>query len=189
MSEIIIDTETTGLTRLSYANRFNYKQWPRMVQIAWALVDQGEITHRESYLIEPKGYTIPPQATQIHGITQEQSEKEGHGITQVFDKLDQALDQAKVVIAHNLNFDLGIIESEALRIERKIQLPEKRICTVHLAQKYLREVKGIRQGGFPKLGQFYEMLFGFSYGPKHDANNDVTACYHIYKRLQQLGIH
>ena len=185
--KIVIDTETTGVTRLGFANKLNYRQWPRMVQIAWALLKNDSIAERRTYLIQPVDYIIPPRSTQIHGISQEQALAEGSQIQEVLKKLQKDLTQADAVIAHNINFDLGVIESEALRHQLPITVPETRICTLNLGRKYLKKERGIERGGRTQLGQLYETLFGFGYGPRHNADNDVTACFHVYRRLKQLG--
>lgn len=187
--EIVVDTESTGLTRLSFANKLNYKQWPRMVQIAWAIVDDGAIINRQSLLIQPADYAIPAGATQIHGITQQHAIKHGVPINAALHELNEAFAQCERIIAHNINFDIGIIESEALRHSVQMGIPAKRICTVHLGRQYLMRAQGIKRGGYPKLAQLYESLLGFSYSGQHDASSDVTACFHVYKKLKQLGIH
>lgn len=184
---IVIDTETSGLTHLSFANKLNYKQWPRMVQIAWALVEDGAIVDREAFIIQPDGYTIPAAATQIHGIRQEYALAQGVPIATALDALQKAFVKCDSVIAHNIHFDLGIVESEALREKFPITIPPKRICTVHLGRQYLQRAKGIKKGGFPTLGMLYESLLGFTYSGQHNAVNDVTACFHVYKKLFQLG--
>lgn len=185
--KIVIDTESSGLTRLSFANKLNYKKWPRMVQIAWAMVDGGAIVDRESFLIQPNDHTIPAAATQIHGISQADALERGVPIQTALQALQNAFSKCDCVIAHNINFDIGIIESEALRVQLRVDIPPKRICTVHLGRQYLQRNKGIKRGGYPKLSQLYEDLLGFSYSGQHDAANDVTACFHVYKKLSQLG--
>lgn len=185
--EVVIDTETTGLTRLSFANKLNYKKWPRMVQIAWALIDDGGIARHDNAIIRPDGFEIPKQATQIHGITHELALTGGEDLDQQLKTLNHVMQEADTVIAHNLSFDLGVIESEALRLDYKMQIPDKRYCTVQLGRSYLRQAHGRKQGGYPKLGDLYETLFGFSYGRKHNAQTDVIACCHIFTRLKQLG--
>jgi DNA polymerase-3 subunit alpha len=185
--KIVIDTESTGLTRLSFANKLNYKQWPRMVQIAWALIDEGAIVERRSFLIQPDDHTIPASSTQIHGIDQKNALENGVPIEIALPALQDAFSKCDCVIAHNLSFDLGMIESEALRIDLPIRIPPKRICTVHLGRQYLQRIKGIKRGGYPKLSQLYESLLGFNYSGQHHADHDVTACFHVYKKLSQLG--
>lgn len=185
--EIVVDTESTGLTRLSFANKLNYKKWPRMVQVAWAMIDDGAIVDRQSLLIKPADYTIPAEAIQIHGISQQYATEYGVPIQEALQSLNDAFSKCDRIIAHNINFDIGIIESEALRQHFQIQIPSKRICTAHLGCQYLIRAKGIKRGGYPKLAQLYETLLGFSYSGQHDAATDVTACFHVYKKLKQLG--
>lgn len=185
--EIVVDTESTGLTRLSFANKLNFKQWPRMVQIAWAIVGDGAIIDRQSLLIQPADYAIPAGATQIHGISQQHAIKHGVPIDAALHELNEAFAQCERIIAHNINFDIGIIESEALRQNIRVIIPARRICTVHLGREYLRQVKGIKRGGYPKLSHLYEALLGFSFSGQHDAASDVTACFHVYRKLKKLG--
>lgn len=187
MKAVVIDTETTGLTRLSFANRLNYRQWPRLVQLAWARIEDDRITARHATLIRPDGFQIPPEATRIHWISTKQAEQTGITITAAFDAFEAACEGAESLIAHNLNFDLGVLKSEALRLDRKIEFPPKRICTVHLGRQFLVREQGIKRGGYPSLSRLYEALFGFGFSGPHDAANDVTACFHVYKKLTQLG--
>lgn len=57
---LFFDTETTGL---SHRN-------DHVVQIAWVLTDAaGNIKVEECHVIRPNGYSIPPAAARIHGIT------------------------------------------------------------------------------------------------------------------------
>lgn len=185
--ELIIDTETTGLTRLSFANKFNYQKWPRLVQVAWLLCESGSIIEQNCAIICPQGFEIPASATQIHGITQQHALKEGKDLVEQLALLHSAMQRANTIIAHNLDFDLGILESESIRMQYPLQVPEKRLCTVHLSRQYMQKIKGCRQGGFPKLSHLYETLFGFSYGPAHQAHSDAAACFHVFNRLKKLG--
>ena len=187
MNELIIDTETTGLTNLSFANQRNYKKWPRLVQLAYLLCDDDRIIQSEKITIHPTGFEIPPQATQIHGINQAHAIRHGQTIRQALMTLSAQLHKADTIIAHNLQFDLGILESEAMRLDLKLSLPPKRHCTVHMGQAYLKKESEQQRIDFPRLGDLYQKLFGFDYGLKHDPKNDVTACWHIYKYFKKLG--
>lgn len=187
MKAVIVDTETTGLTRLSFANRLNFRQWPRLVQLAWAEIDEDRVTSRYVTLIRPHNFSIPPEAIRFHGITETEAQRSGIHPAQALDAFEASCDGAETLIAHNLNFDLGVLQSEALRLERKIDFPPRRICTVHLGRQFLVREKGIKQGGYPSLSRLYEILFGFGFSGSHDAASDVTACFHVYKKLAQLG--
>lgn len=185
--DVIVDTETTGLTRLSFANKLNYKQWPRMVQVAWALIEDGAITERHCLLVRPNDHSIPASATQLHGITQQEATEKGQPVREVLQQLHKDFAGCESIIAHNILFDLGVIQSEAIRAEMDLTIPPKRVCTVHKGRQYLVKAKGLKQGGYPKLSYLYETLFGFSFSGPHDAANDLTACFHVYKKLKNLG--
>ena len=187
MTGIVIDTETTGLTRLSYVDRLNYKQWPRLVQIAWVRFGEDGIEERQETIIRPDDFRIPENASQIHGISHEEALLTGVEVASQLNELNVCLQKVQAIVAHNLNFDLGILESEAMRAGFRLNLPSKRFCTVFLGREYLRKAKGRKRGGFPKLDALYEELFGFTYSHKHTAGADTTACYHIFNRLRKLG--
>ena len=69
---LIFDTETTGLPRNYNAPWSDSDNWPRMVQIAWQLHDKfGKLLQNNSIIIKPEGFTIPFNAVQIHGISNE----------------------------------------------------------------------------------------------------------------------
>ena len=182
--DLIIDTETTGVTDLAFATHHNYKKWPRLVQLAWILANEAGETMEGGAIIYPLDFEIPLKATQIHGISQQQALNTGENIRETLLALNQVMQQADTLVAHNLNFDLGILQSEALRQDLQLDWPRKRYCTVHMGRTYLQTVKGRKQGGFPKQGDLYETLFGITYGPKHNAHSDARACYHIFRHLK-----
>ncbi len=185
--ELVFDTETTGITRLSFANKLNYKKWPRLVQVAWILVKDGAIQFQGDSIIRPVDFLIPPKTTQIHGITQERAESNGADIRHALTEISYMMERAEAIVAHNLAFDLGVLESEAIRLNRKLKIPQKRICTQYLGRIYMHKEKRRKLGGYPSLSQLYESLFGFTFNPKHNAVTDTVACFHVFKRLKQLG--
>lgn len=187
MKAVVLDTETTGLTRLSFANRLNFRQWPRLVQLAWAEIIENRIVSRYATLICPTNYIIPTDAVRVHGITEEQAREAGVPIALALDEFETACEGADAIIAHNINYDLGVLQSEAIRLDRKIEFPPRRVCTVHLGRQFLVRERRIKRGGNPSLSCLYETLFGFEFTGHHQAENDVTACFHIYRKLTQLG--
>ena len=52
--EIVIDTETTGLTSLSFVTERNYRQWPRLVQIAWGIIVDNKVQNQRTEIIRQK---------------------------------------------------------------------------------------------------------------------------------------
>ena len=109
MSEIFLDTETTGLS---------FKDGHRVVEIACVetkdLIPTNNVFHK---LINPKR-NIPDDAFEIHGFSEEfLSGKE------TFDQIaDEFLEiiKDKTLIIHNANFDLEFLNGELGAIKKKL---------------------------------------------------------------------
>jgi DNA polymerase-3 subunit alpha len=67
---LIFDTETTGLPK-RWDAPIDTDNWPRCIQIAWQLHDDGETHRTQDYLVKPDGFNIPYDAERIHGISTE----------------------------------------------------------------------------------------------------------------------
>ncbi|HQN80738.1 MAG TPA: hypothetical protein PLB64_06750, partial [Kiritimatiellia bacterium] len=58
------------------------------VQLAWLLCDEaGNELASASRIIRPQGYTIPPAAARIHGITTERALAEGVVLADALDEV------------------------------------------------------------------------------------------------------
>jgi len=109
MSEIFLDTETTGLS---------FKDGHKIVEIACVetkdLIPTNKIFHK---LINPKR-DVPEEAFKIHGFSEEfLSNKE------TFDQVaEEFLNfiKGKKLIIHNANFDLGFLNSELGGIKKEL---------------------------------------------------------------------
>jgi|TARA_B100001093_G_scaffold472440_1_gene495574 DNA polymerase III subunit epsilon len=109
MSEIFLDTETTGLS---------YREGHKIVEIACIetkdLIPTNKIFHK---LINPKR-DMPNEAFKVHGYSKEfLSNKE------TFDQVaDDFLDfiEGKKIIIHNANFDLSFLNGELSSIKKKL---------------------------------------------------------------------
>ena len=114
MTILVIDTETTGLTHLSFPNKNNLSKWPRLVQLAWLLVpDEGKQIEGGA-LIRPNDFIISNDSTKIHGITQRRALKSGEKIQRQLHLLNQTMRTSDVLVGHNIKFDREIIRSVEL---------------------------------------------------------------------------
>ena len=108
MSEIFLDTETTGLS---------FKEGHKIVEIACIetkdLIPTGRIFHK---LINPKR-NIPDEAFKVHGFSEEfLKDKE------IFEKIaDEFLNfiKDKKIIIHNAPFDLNFLDGELSLIKKE----------------------------------------------------------------------
>jgi len=109
MSEIFLDTETTGLS---------FKDGHKIVEIACVetkdLIPTNKIFHK---LINPKR-DVPEEAFKIHGFSEEfLSNKET--FDQVVEEFLNFIKGKKLII-HNANFDLGFLNSELGAIKKEL---------------------------------------------------------------------
>ena len=123
MSEIFLDTETTGLS---------YKDGHKIVEIACIetkdLIPTNNVFHK---LINPKR-NVPEAAFKVHGFSEEfLSDKE------TFDKIsDEFLNfiKGKKLIIHNANFDLEFLNGELGSIKKSLINKEVVIDSLEIAR-------------------------------------------------------
>jgi len=185
------DTETTGLPRNWNAplNPRTLANWPRMVQLAWLLCDEaGNELVSASRIIRPQGYTIPPAAARIHGITTERALAEGVVLADALDEVLPRIDQATVIIAHNIAFDEKILGAEFLRLGRPHPLARKKTrCTMKESTPFCA-LPGSYGFKYPNLTELHRKLFNKAFADAHDALADVRACKAAFYELRLRGI-
>ena len=115
MHEIILDTETTGLS---------FREGHKIVEIACIetkdLVPTGNVFHR---LINPKR-SVPEAAFKIHGFS-EDFLKTHETFDKVADEFERFIKNKKIII-HNAPFDLGFLDGELDAI-RKNKIEKKMV--------------------------------------------------------------
>jgi DNA polymerase III epsilon subunit-like protein len=186
---LIFDTETSGLPRDWKAAVSNVDNWPRLVQIGWLRCDEsGQVLGSQQALIKPQGFRISAQATRLHGITTEQAQREGVELGPVLDEFSAAVRAARVLVAHNLDFDEKVVGAELLRAGRKNVLARKRRCCTMKESADYCQLPGNYGYKWPTLLELHERLFGESFGGAHGALADAEACMRCFFRLRELGV-
>ncbi len=176
MKALIFDTETTGLisTRLVPLDK-----QPEIIEIYGALVDldTGEIKHEFESLFKPQ--TPINEESKAHkkvGITNKMVENElffsthAHGIKTI-------IENAPLVIAHNVAFDKEMVDIEYERLGTTIKWPRV-LCTVEQTV----HLCGYRLS----LTELHKHLFKKKFVDAHRAKADVAAliacCVELHKR-------
>src|ERR1700752_2463031 len=189
---LIFDTETTGLPRNYNAPLTDFDNWPRMVQVAWQLHDaQGNLIESDSIIVKPEGYTIPFNAVQIHGITNERALEEGQDLTAVLQKFVNAVNQTTYLCGNNIEFDNNIIGAELLRCGLANVLSAKPfIDTKNNETTEFCAIPGGRGGKFkwPTLTELYSKLFNDTFEEAHNAAFDVLATGKVFFEIIKRGI-
>ena len=176
MKAFIFDTETTGLTLPSNAE---LAAQPRVIEFYGVLIDHKKKAPLETLegLYSP-GHRLAPKITKITGIRDGDLDGKPKFRT-LLPELERVLLLADRVVAHNLTFDMAVLDYEATRADLSLSWPAELICTVE-ATEY---VTGFRLN----LGALYERLFAEPMPNAHRAGADVTALVRVYRQLVKNG--
>ena len=112
LDAVVLDTETTGLDPAK----------ARIVQIGAVRLVHGQVVREERFerLVDP-GVPIPASATAIHHID-DSAVKGAPGFAEAFDALEQ-FRGGRIVVGHNLGFDLAIFRRECRLAGRAYEPP------------------------------------------------------------------
>jgi DNA polymerase-3 subunit epsilon len=162
-----VDVETTGLLRDPDA---------RIVEVAMSSWENGKSVERCSSLIRGAD-AISPEITRINGITAEMI-RDAPSFEEYW-KEKRGLFVDAMVIAHNLSFDMGMINRELFRSGR-VPLGNRGIDTVPLSRKFLPNIKSYR------LGEIAKELGVINESP-HRALGDLDALEKIVSRMLETS--
>lgn len=158
---IVIDTETTGLNPDKDA----------IIELGMVLFEYDPETGRayrvlESFdQLEDPGFSIPPESTDVHGITNEMVA--GKRIDDV--RVEQFLDGVSIVIAHNSKFDRVFLEKRLPIFET---LPWG--CSID-------QVDWSSEG----IGSAKLEYIAYQYGLFYEAHRAEVDCFALLEILQQ----
>lgn len=186
---LFFDTETTGLPRNWKAPVTELNNWPRMVQIAWIIYDKnGTKISSKDYIIKPENYFIPCEVEKIHKISTDRAIKEGQELDYVLKLFSEHIDNADLLIAHNISFDKMIVGAEFIRKKIANNLFEKKlICTMEKSVNFC-QLPGNYGYKWPKLSELYFKLFGENFNEAHNAAVDINATAKCFWELKKRGI-
>jgi DNA polymerase III subunit epsilon len=187
---ILFDTETTGVPRNYKAPATDTDNWPRLVQLAFIVLHGETLEQLESYeaIIKPEGFTIPKEASDIHGVTTERALAEGIPLVDAVSAFNNAINKCDTIIAHNISFDEKIMGAEMVRTKLfPIKTDRKKICTMQASTDFCA-LPGPYGFKWPKLIELHEKLFGVGFEGAHSALVDVEALARCYVGLLTNGI-
>lgn len=197
MSHImILDTETSGLPpRLSsaYKDRWKYKpvedskawECARLVQVAWNLYSKtGEVICKRDFVIYPDGFTIPKEASDVHGFTTKIAKEKGVPLRVALETLAEDILDTGLIVCHNVAFDDRIVASELIRAgmasTHTMWKNKPKHCTM-----LTNTLPGER---WPKLCNLYERLYGHQpVAELHKADEDIRITAEVFFKLYPDG--
>ena len=222
---LIFDVETTGLPKRNYGAMPYYKYLKRynnsrIVQLSFSIyTEDGILLQEYDYIIKCNSdnellkFDIPDSSTEIHGITKNISISKGIEMEKALNIFINNASDVKVLVAHNLDFDINLIMSEIWRLHIfyrtrehtkckfinmiKILLNTEIYCTMLNAidlckipfknsysnKKYKNNKYTWK---FPKLEELYEKLFNKKPTNCHNALYDIRHTAKCFFKLRDI---
>jgi DNA polymerase-3 subunit epsilon len=192
---LYFDTETTGF--LNEKKKDDPWAQPRLCQIAVEVFDEaGRNLHTFAAIVQPQ-VPIPSQASAVHGITDFIAVKHGISEKLAVHLFCQLLSIGyEWNIAHNLDYDVPVMEAAAKRhgYEERLRWA-KQLCTMKSmdpimqmppTEKMLRWRPDLKSK-LPKLSEAYFHCTGEPFSGAHDALVDTRGCRAIHLWLMKEG--
>ena len=179
---LFFDVETTGLPIDWKGAIHDVDNWPRIVQIAWIVSDtSGKILNKQSRIVCPSDWIIPPDASLVHGITTEIAEKEGQFIEIVMGEFMSDVKRTGTLVAHNMAFDRKVVGAELVRLGWEADfLLKPQFCTMEYSTVFCGIPGKWGNYKWPKLEELHEKLFGETFENAHDALADIEATHKCF---------
>lgn len=175
MRTLVLDTETTALVANSLLAEHHL---PQIIEFCGLVYDEeARLVDELEFFCDP-GRTIPAEVTKITGIKTEDVKGHpsfGHRAMEV----RRLIESCDAVVAHNLSYDMTVVDVEMRRLEKAVNWPTDQVCTVEQTE----HLKGHRL----RLGDLHELLFGEPFAGAHRARVDVEALARCYHELVRRG--
>lgn len=218
---LIFDTETTGLPDRVPGAKWGTagEYWPynmnekyanaRIVSIAWAFVrsynrDTLSVESINEHIRYPEGFSEIP-TTEIHGISFEHAQLKGVPMLDIIENcsLADAILECDYIIAHNIMFDVHILQNELFRLgddlsmECAMKLDKmkaqgrtictgelgKDICQLEFKSRSGRDTSRVKRFKMPKLKELHYHLMGSEHDNQHAAGGDVLALLNCLSKM------
>lgn len=188
--KLFLDTETTGKPKNYNAPMSDVDNWPRLVQLGYIIQDDdGKMVNENEFIVQPNGFVVPEEASNIHGVTQEKAVRYGLPIENVIDTIGAWIKMCDVVVGHNTPFDVNVIGAEHWRLYATNPFEGKRIVdTMRSGTDFCQLPGNYGKYKFPKLSELYQKLFNEEMGAAHTALQDIQNTAKCYHAMVERGI-
>lgn len=185
---LFLDTETSGLVK--HGLPMNHPSQPDLVQLSCMLCDDNGGTRGTlDLIIRPDEREIPPESSEIHGITTELAMRYGVPRLAALAAFNALAGSAEKMIGYNCGFDLFVINRAFMLHDRQSRAPSELVDVMMMAKDELKLPPNFAGGDYkwPKLGEAYEHVTGKTLEGAHDSLNDVRATMDLYYTLLERG--
>jgi DNA polymerase-3 subunit epsilon len=185
------DTETTGFPL--WKERSSDPRQPHIVQLAAKVINSETraVVHALDVIIKPAGWKIPPDVSDIHGITTEHALRVGIPERAAVSMILLFSELADTRIAHNESFDSRIMRIALKRFNHlDMAIEFWKLAPIECTMRRSTNIvnlppnPGKKTPKWPSLSEAYEFFTGKPLENAHNAMVDVDACIEVYFAMQ-----
>jgi len=193
---LVYDCETTGLVR---GTDYTSPNMPFLAAITAILYDTDahRIVASINSMVQPDGWTMPEEAGQVNGLTNEALQQLGIPAPVLLPACIALMFKADLRVAHNVDFDSKVIAAALWRhivkessdetahetVKAWLALPS--YCTMQESKSIVNALDKRGQVKYPKLTEAYKFFFDKELDRAHSANADAVATLEIYLALNK----
>jgi len=216
---LIFDVETTGLIpKVNPVTKLPppIEQCPHIIQLSYVIYNMYDHVIEDgynAYINISQDIAISPKITELTDITREICDK-GIPIIEALEQFYYAYKECDCIVAHNLDFDSGMIQIELERNREALLQRNPEILKLFKSEfdkfgmeKFCTMMSSIHSCGilvtnidkkghtysykkFPKLSETYEHLFSQIPRNLHNSMMDTLVCLRCYLKMRHgLDIH
>lgn len=181
---LFIKIESNGLPKNNAldVSKENLNNWPNLISIYYKIGRINTETNKvdiklQSYHIVKPTFQVKKQAQKVHEISEEDMNSNGKDIKDILNKMNKDMidNDIKIIIGHNVLFDLNITKAEIVRNDLEIDLDKYDLVDT---MTYKHEYKRIN---LEKLYlNLYERKFKKSHKRKSLINIIIKCFEHLY---------
>ena len=184
-SILFIKIESNGLpkTKENVITNDNLDKFPNLISLYYKIgkinkeTNQVDISVKSYHIIKPN-FQLNKYAQKVHELSKEELSN-GEDIKDVLNNMKKDLDDnnVKIIIGHNILFDLNLTKAEILRNDLNIDLDKYELVdTISYNHTY----------EFPKLEVLYEKLYGRKFKKSHKRKSLINIIIKCFEHLYQL---
>jgi DNA polymerase-3 subunit epsilon len=185
----VIDTETSGL--FDFSKPANAEGQPRLAELAMIFLDADLAeTGQVAFMIKPDGWSLSAEAAKVNGLSHEMLTVYGYPIADVLAAYAAAIDEGRVIVSFNTQFDTKVMRGELRRagLDDRFEATPN-ICVMRACAPICR-LKKSSGCGFknPKLSEacaFFDIYYD---GSQHRAEVDARCAVELLRRLRDMDM-
>jgi DNA polymerase-3 subunit epsilon len=177
MKILVMDTETTDKPPKIALLPGTVDFWPSIVQMSFILIDDTTFKYTAYDYVIKTSRDI--ENSHIHGITKSMNTKQGYDFSDIYGIYQLCVQEADIVVGHNISFDFNMIRAECYRRSLVYTEPKISYCTM-MSTRYVCNLPNHK---WPTLSELHVALFHEEATNLHNSLKDCLVCLRCYLKL------